>query len=249
MRFVRFEYQGNTRYGQVDGESVIALEGDLFGRWQATETRHPLAGVRLLAPCRPSKMLGVGLNYRSHLQGREEPSKPELFWKPPSAVIGPDEAIVLPDDAQDAHPEGELVIVIGRRASHVSEAEAGRCIFGYTCGNDVSERSWQDGDRQWWRAKGSDTFAPLGPWIETELDLAEAKIETRINDALVQEGRLSELIFDVNAIVSFASRYATLEAGDVIFTGTPGHTRAMEPGDRISIAITGLGTLSNAVMG
>ncbi|MNK70215.1 Ureidoglycolate lyase [compost metagenome] len=228
---------------------MLALEGDLFGRWRTTDESLPLAGVRLLAPCKPSKMLCVGLNYRSHLQGRPEPQKPELFWKPSSAVIGPEEAIVLPSDATNTHPEGELVVVIGARASHVSVAEASRCILGYTLGNDVSERSWQEGDRQWWRAKGCDTFAPMGPWIETEFDLANAALSTRINGDLVQEGTLNELIFGVPEVISFASRYVTLEPGDVIFTGTPGHTRAMEPGDRIEITVSGLGTLSNSVMG
>ncbi|MNR84058.1 Ureidoglycolate lyase [compost metagenome] len=249
MRFVRFEYQGREQYGQIQGDRVLALEGDLFGRWRTTDESLPLAGVRLLAPCKPSKMLCVGINYRSHLQGRPEPQKPELFWKPSSAVIGPDEAIVLPSDATNTHPEGELVVVIGARASHVSVAEASRCILGYTLGNDVSERSWQEGDRQWWRAKGCDTFAPVGPWIETEFDLANAALSTRINGDLVQEGTLNELIFGVPEVISFASRYVTLEPGDVIFTGTPGHTRAMEPGDRIEITVSGLGTLSNSVMG
>jgi len=249
MRFVRFEYQGREQYGQVQGDRVLALEGDLFGRWRTTDESLPLAGVRLLAPCKPSKMLCVGLNYRSHLQGRPEPQKPELFWKPSSAVVGPDEAIVLPSDATNTHPEGELVVVIGARASHVSVAEASRCILGYTIGNDVSERSWQEGDRQWWRAKGCDTFAPMGPWIETEFDLANATLSTQINGQRVQEGTLNELIFGVPEVISFASRYVTLEPGDVIFTGTPGHTRAMEPGDRIEITVSGLGTLSNSVMG
>lgn len=249
MRFVRFEFQGLVQYGQVQGDRVVALRGDLFGRWQTTDESLPLAGVRLLAPTQPSKILAVGLNYRSHLQGRPEPSKPELFWKPGSAVIGPDEAIVLPSDATDTHPEGELVVVIGKRASHVSVEDAGSCILGYTCGNDVSDRAWQQGDRQWWRAKGCDTFAPLGPWIETDLNLDEATLSTRINGELVQEGRLDELIFGVREVISFASRYVTLEAGDVIYTGTPGHTRAMAPGDRVTIEVTGLGELANAVMG
>ena len=249
MRFVRFEFQGQVRYGQVEGDRVLALDGDLFGRWQTTDAAYPLAGVRLLAPVQPSKILAVGLNYRSHLKGRSEPQKPELFWKPSSAVIGPDEAIVLPSDAGNTHPEGELVVVIGQRASHVSVSDASRCVFGYTIGNDVSERNWQEGDRQWWRAKGCDTFAPLGPWIETDLDLAAATLSTRINGEVVQSGALTELIFGVPEVISFVSRYVTLEPGDVIYTGTPGHTRAMDPGDRIDIEISGLGTLSNSVMG
>lgn len=249
MRFVRFEFQGQVRYGQVTGDRVIALDGDLFGRWEKTETTYPLAGVRLLAPCQPGKILGVGLNFRSHLSGRPEPQKPELFWKPASAVIGPDEAIVLPSDATNTHPEGELVVVIGQRASHVSAQEAARCVFGYTIGNDVSERTWQAGDRQWWRAKGCDTFAPLGPWIETDLDLGAARLTTRLNDAVIQEGSLTELIFGIPDVIAFVSRYVTLDPGDVIFTGTPGQTRAMEPGDRVDIEVSGLGTLSNSVMG
>ena len=249
MRIVRFEAQGVVKYGQVKGDYVFEIEGNLFGRWQLTDFASPLAGVRLLAPCRPQKMLAVGLNYRSHLQGRPEPSNPELFWKPPSAVVGPEEAILLPSDATDTHPEGELVVVIGKRASHVTPAEAANCVLGYTCGNDVSERRWQQGDRQWWRAKGCDTFAPMGPWIETELDVANATLSTRINGELVQEGAVSELIFGIPEVISFASHYVTLEPGDVIYTGTPGHTRAMDPGDRIDIEVSGLGTLSNSVMG
>ncbi len=249
MRFVRFEVQGRVAFGELDGERVFTLAGDRFGRWQRTEASFPLAGVRLLAPCQPGKILAVGLNYRSHLQGRPAPSKPELFWKPSSAVIGPDEAIVLPSDAQDTHPEGELVVVIGQRASHVSPKDAAACILGYTCGNDVSDRAWQQGDRQWWRAKGCDTFAPLGPWIETEFDPDTAMIATRINGETVQEGRIDELIFGIPEIISFTSRYVTLEPGDVIYTGTPGHTRAMSPGDRISVEISGLGLLENSVMG
>jgi 2-keto-4-pentenoate hydratase/2-oxohepta-3-ene-1,7-dioic acid hydratase in catechol pathway len=249
MRFVRFESQGQIQYGQLDGDRVIALEGDILGRWKTIETSFPLAGVRLLAPVQPRQILAVGLNYRSHLQGRPEPQKPEMFWKPASAVIGPDEAIVLPSDATNAHPEGELVVVIGQRASHVSVQDAARCVLGYSIGNDVSERNWQEGDRQWWRAKGCDTFAPMGPWIETELNLAEATLTTRMNDEVVQEGKLGELIFGVPEVISFVSRYVTLEPGDVIYTGTPGHTRAMSPGDRVDIEVTGLGVLSNSVMG
>jgi 2-keto-4-pentenoate hydratase/2-oxohepta-3-ene-1,7-dioic acid hydratase in catechol pathway len=249
MRFVRFEVQGHVQYGQLKGERVFPLQGDLFGRWQTTDESYPLAGVRLLAPCQPGKILAVGLNYRSHLQGRAEPQKPEMFWKPASAVIGPDEAIVLPTDATNTHPEGELVVIIGQRASHVSIQDAARCVLGYTCGNDVSERNWQEGDRQWWRAKGCDTFAPMGPWIETELDLDAAVLTTRLNDAVIQEGKLSELIFGIPEVISFASRYVTLEPGDAIYTGTPGHTRAMSPGDRVTVEVTGLGSLANSVMG
>lgn len=249
MRFARFEQAGIEQFGVVAGDRVQVLEGTPFGRWQPTDVSEPLAGVRLLAPCRPGKILAVGLNYRSHLQGRPAPTKPELFWKPPSAVIGPEEAVVLPSDATDTHPEGELVVVIGKRASHVSPSEAMACVLGYTCGNDVSERGWQQGDRQWWRAKGCDTFAPVGPWIETDLDLSQATLTCRINGQTVQEGRLDELIFGVGEVIAFASRYVTLEPGDLIYTGTPGSTRAMQPGDRVAVSISGLGSLENSVSG
>lgn len=247
-RFVRFELSGLVHWGLLDGESLLMLAGDApFGSFRTTHRVVPLSLVKLLPPVTPSKILAVGLNYRSHLQGRPAPGEPALFFKPPSAVIGHQDEIVLPPDATDVHPEGELVVVIGRRARHITPDHALEYVFGYACGNDVSERRWQADDLQWWRAKGSDTFASVGPWVVQGLDLASERITSRINGEVVQEAPLSDLLFDVSTVVSFASRYLTLEPGDLIYTGTPGHTRAMHAGDVIEIEISGIGTLRNAV--
>ncbi|HEY9900403.1 MAG TPA: fumarylacetoacetate hydrolase family protein [Pantanalinema sp.] len=245
MRFIRFELDGKTAWGELDAETVRVLSGDI-GSFAPTGRTVPFEGLRLLAPATPGKILAVGLNYRSHLQGRPAPARPELFYKPPSALVGPDARILLPPDATDAHFEGELVVVMGKRARDVAPDEALGCIFGYTLGNDVSERQWQANDRQWWRAKGCDTFAPVGPWIVPSLEPG-AVIRTRASGEVLQEAPLSDLIFDVGHVVSYASRYLTLEAGDLIFTGTPGHTRAMRPGETIEVEVTGLGTLRNPV--
>lgn len=247
-RFARFEAGGLTSWGLVHEDRILMLSGDApFGGFRTTEHFVPLSEVRFLAPVNPSKILAVGLNYRSHLQGRPAPDKPELFFKPPSAVIGHDAEIVLPPDAEDVHFEGELVVVIGRRCRNVSPETALDYVFGYTCGNDVSERRWQAGDRQWWRAKGCDTFAPLGPYLVQGLDLSTASLSSRINGETAQAAPLSDLIFDVPTVVSFASRYLTLEPGDLIYTGTPGATRAMRPGDVVEVEVSGIGTLSNRV--
>jgi len=230
---IRFRHGYLPAWGRLDGEWVhlLAEASPFEGYTEAGETL-PARGLKLLAPAQPTKILAVGINYGSHLQGRPRPEKPELFLKPVSALIGPDEPIALPPDAEDTHFEGELVVVIGKRARHVPVERALEHVFGYTIGNDVSERKWQAGDRQWWRAKGCDTFAPVGPWIVTDLDLGTSEIATEIGGTVAQQGHLSDLIFDVPTVVSFASRYLTLEPGDLIFTGTPGHTRAMQPGKR-----------------
>lgn len=247
-RFARFEHAGQVHWGLIEQDDLRVLEGDApFGDFRATGRVVPRTEARLLAPATPSKILAVGLNYRSHLQGRSAPERPELFLKPASALIGPGMPIALPPDATDAHFEGELVVVVGRRCRDVSPEAARACVFGYTVGNDVSERRWQAGDRQWWRAKGCDTFAPLGPWIVTGLEVPSLRLTSRINGELTQEAPLSDLIFDVPTVVSFASRYLTLEPGDLIFTGTPGHTRAMRSGDVVEVEVSGIGTLSNPV--
>lgn len=245
IRTIRFSLDGAPTWGETDGETVRILEGSI-GSLQQTGRTVPFEGLSLLAPATPGKILAVGLNYRSHLQGRSAPARPELFYKPPSALVGPAAPILLPPDATDAHFEGELVVVMGKQARNVTPDEALPRVFGYTAGNDVSERQWQAGDRQWWRAKGCDTFAPLGPWIVPSL-APDAVIRTRAGGEVMQEAPLSDLIFDVAQVVSFASRYLTLEPGDLIFTGTPGHTRAMRPGETIEVEVTGLGTLRNPV--
>ncbi|MCS7044565.1 MAG: fumarylacetoacetate hydrolase family protein [Bryobacteraceae bacterium] len=249
--YVRFQHSGRISYGRLEGDRVQPLAGDLFAGLRPTGRLLPLASVKLLYPCTPSKVLAVGRNYRSHLGSAPAPSRPELFYKPVSCLQHPEGPILLPPDAADAHYEGELVVILGCRCRRASPAEAAAAIFGYTCGNDVSERQWQNGpdrDLQWWRAKGADTFGPMGPAIATGLDPKRGlMLETRLNGQTVQKQSTADLLFDCVEIVRFASRYVTLEPGDAIFTGTPGTTRAMRAGDVVEVSIEGIGTLRNPV--
>jgi len=249
VRYLRYEHRGKISYGVLDGDSIRETRGGLFGARTETGAKAKLADVKLLWPCEPTKVLAVGLNYKSHLGDRPAPEKPELFFKPLTSLQNPDGEIVIPPGAKNVHYEGEMVIVIGKKAKQVSRERAADYIFGYTCGNDVSERDWQRGDLQWWRAKGSDTFAPLGPVIATGLDYRKSRLQTRVNGAVKQSQLLSDLLFDAPTIISFASQYVTLERGDVIYTGTPGATSAMKPGDVVEIEIDGIGVLKNKVTG
>jgi len=249
-KYVRYRKDSVTAYGILDGGWVREIRGDLFGGREETGAAHALSGVKLLCPCEPSKILAVGRNYKSHLGGRAQPERAEMFYKPVSALQDPEGPIVIPEDAGNVHFEGELVIVIGQRVSRASAQEARAAIFGVTCGNDVSERDWQNGpgkDLQWWRAKGADTFAPLGPAIVTGLDYGNLTLETRLNGESVQKQSTMDLIFDCPAIVSWASRWVTLIPGDAIYTGTPGSTRALQPGDIVEVEIEGIGVLRNRV--
>jgi 2-keto-4-pentenoate hydratase/2-oxohepta-3-ene-1,7-dioic acid hydratase in catechol pathway len=248
-KYIRYRWGAETRYGILEGDTVHVLDGDLFEH-SLTGSTHALGEVTLLAPCAPPKMLAVGLNYKSHLGGRPAPSSPEIFYKPVSCLQHPGYPIVIPPDAVNVHSEGELVIVIGKTVKSVSSEQARAAIFGVTCGNDVSERDWQHGankDLQWWRAKGADTFGPLGPCIVTGLDESNLLLETRINGQTVQKQSTSDLMFDCPAIVSYVSRWVTLEPGDVIYTGTPGATKKMNPGDVVEVEIEGIGVLRNPV--
>jgi 2-keto-4-pentenoate hydratase/2-oxohepta-3-ene-1,7-dioic acid hydratase in catechol pathway len=233
----------------LDGESVHEIHG-LFGNHTETGVKHQLSDVKLLHPLEPSKILAVGLNYKSHLGTRSAPSSPEIFYKPVSALQNPGDPIVIPPNATNVHYEGELVVVMGKRAKDVSPEQAREAIFGVTCGNDVSERDWQGGpqkDLQWWRAKGSDTFAPLGPVVVTGLDYSNLLLETRLNGEVVQKQYTSDLMFDCPAIVSWVSKWVTLLPGDIIYTGTPGSTKKMSAGDVVEVEIEGIGLLRNPV--
>ena len=243
--YVRYEAQGQIAYGILTGEVIEELSGDLFANPTKTGRRIKLPDVRLLAPVEPRKVVAVGLNYRSHLGNREPAPYPGLFAKYPTSIVGSGANIVIPSDAKNVHYEGELVVVIGRRASHVSEADAPQYVFGVTAGNDVSERDWQSADLQWFRAKATDTFGPIGPAVVTGLNYDDVLLETLLNGEVVQSQRTSDLLFSVAAIVSYVSRYVTLEPGDLIFTGTPGTTRAFKAGDVVEVRIEGVGTLRN----
>jgi 2-keto-4-pentenoate hydratase/2-oxohepta-3-ene-1,7-dioic acid hydratase in catechol pathway len=249
-RYVRFRRGSAVLHGILEGENIRPIQGDLFGSYKTTGTTHKLAEVKLLYPVEAPKILAVGLNYKSHIGNRPAPSQPELFYKPITCLQNPEESIVIPPDSKNTHYEGELVLVIGKRVHNASPEQAREAIFGVTCGNDVSERDWQGGankDLQWWRAKGADTFGPCGPCVARGLNYGDLKLRTRLNGNVVQEQSTSDLLFDPVAIVSFASRYVTLTPGDLIYTGTPGATRAMKDGDVVEVEIEGIGTLRNRV--
>lgn len=254
MLYVRYRQQENVRHGVIEGDRVHPLAGELFGRHEALPESVPLAEVTPLAPVTPGKILAAAVNYHSHaetgwavLKREELPEIPQLFLKPASSIIAPGETIVLPEDARRVDAEGELVAVIGRTCRSVAPEEALGYVFGYTCGNDVSARHWQRDDVQWWRAKGSDTFSPLGPVIATGLDPAGLRLITRVNGAEVQSTSTNMLIFGVAEMVSFASRYMTLEPGDLLFTGTPGEPPRLNDGDVVEVEIGGIGVLGNPV--
>lgn len=249
-RFVRFSHNGKSAHAiQVDDQLQV-IQGDLFGNYKTTNTKLKLSAVKLLAPIVPPKVLAVGLNYRSHLGTRVPPPQPEIFYKPITCIQNPGDPIRIPKDAKNVHYEGELVIVIGKSLSRVNKQQALDGIFGVTCGNDVSERDWQNGaqkDLQWWRAKGADTFGPLGPAVVTGLDFGKLMLETRLNGKTVQKQNTSDLLFDCPSIVSYVSDYVTLGPGDLIYTGTPGSTQKMKPGDSVEVDIEGIGILKNPV--
>jgi len=250
MRLVRFEKNGDARYGVLeDGDSVRVLAGSPFPLPEAGDEVLPLSEVRLLAPCEPSKIIGVGLNYRDHAEefGLPIPDEPMLFLMPGTAVIGPGEAILYPDMSQRVDYEGELGVVIGCRAVDLRPEEAAGAIFGYTCFNDVTARDLQARDGQFTRAKGFDSFAPMGPWIEADLDPDCLSLETFLNGERKQASSTDQLAFDCPTLVSFVSRIMTLLPGDVIATGTPGGIGPMEPGDRVEVRIRGIGSLVNDV--
>jgi 2-keto-4-pentenoate hydratase/2-oxohepta-3-ene-1,7-dioic acid hydratase in catechol pathway len=249
--YTRFEKNGRNSYGLLEDGWIKELNGGLFDNPQLSGRSFALGETKLLAPCEPPKILAVGQNYKSHLGERKVPSRPEMFYKPISSLQDPGGPIVLPPDAEDVHFEGELVVVIGKTVRNASRAEAEAAVFGLTCGNDVSDRNWQRGpgkDVQYWRAKGCDTFAPLGPVIVTGLNYSDLLLTTRVNGTIVQQQRTSDLIFDIPLVISFISRYLTLTPGDVIYTGTPGNTAPMKPGDVVEVEIEGIGTLRNPVV-
>jgi len=249
-KLVRFQHGQTTAYGTIEGESVQPIEGDLFGALKASGAAVPLSEVKLLYPVKASKIFCVGLNYKSHLGGRPAPTQPEIFYKPITALQNPGDPIITPAQSSNMHFEGELVAVISKRCRNISAADASGAVLGVTCGNDISERDWQGGpakDLQWWRAKGADTFGPLGPWVVTGIDYSKLLLTTRVNGNIVQQQYTSDLLFDVPAIVSYISQWVTLEQGDLIYTGTPGSTSKLNPGDVVEIEIEKIGVLRNPV--
>ena len=246
-KYVRYEHQGAVSYGILEGDTIHALRGNVFESPQRTGVTTPLGDVRLLAPTAPSKVIAVGFNYRSHLGDTPEAAQPGIFSKHPTSIIPHEGVITYYEDAADLHYEGEMVLIVGRTARNVAEADAADRIFAVAAGNDVSERVWQRDDLQWFRAKGADTFGPVGPVMARGVDYDDLLLQTRLNGEVKQSQRTKDLIFGAAAIVSYVSRYVTLEAGDMIFTGTPGTTSAMRPGDVVEVELEGVGVLRNTV--
>ena len=246
-KYVRYTVDGQTSYGRVDGATVQQLRAAPWIDSTRTGRTVPLSRVKLLAPATPSNVIAVGLNYQTHLGERSAATYPGLFTKLPTSIIAHEEDVILPPDAKNAHYEGEMVIVIGKKASHVSVAEAKQYVFGITVGNDISERDWQKSDLQWFRAKASDTFGPMGPVLITGLNYDDLLLQTRLNGEVVQSQRTKDLIFNVAAQVSYISQYVTLMPGDVIYTGTPGTTKRIVAGDVVEVELEGVGILRNRV--
>jgi 2-keto-4-pentenoate hydratase/2-oxohepta-3-ene-1,7-dioic acid hydratase in catechol pathway len=256
VRIARFTTDEDPQYGVVGGpageEIVAAIVGDpLYAGVELTGEQYPLADVRLLAPVIPrSKVACIGRNYAAHAAelGNDLPEEPLVFLKPNTSVIGPYDPIVYPSQSTDVQFEGELAVVISRICRDVLVERATEVIFGYTVGNDVTARDLQKKDGQWTRAKGFDSFCPLGPWIETEFDPSDVEVRTDLNGAVKQRGRTSLMLFDVPAVIAHITSFMTLLPGDVVLTGTPDGVGPMKPGDSVSVSIEGIGTLSNTVV-
>jgi len=252
MRFVRFEAETRDMYGIVDGETVLEIDNSPIGkRYNETGKVYKLDSLKILSPNpRPGKMLCLALNYKTHLLGAEKPSRPEPFYKNANAIIGPGDPIILPSDAGLVVCESELVAIIGKKASKISESDALEHVFGYTCGNDVSAREWQSGarsDKQWWRAKSSDTFAPTDPFIVTDIEPQNVNIRGFVNGVEGQNCHSSEMIFTIAQAISFISKYVTLDPSDMLWTGTSGTTPPINAGGDVTVEIEGVGILSNPV--
>lgn len=250
MRIARFSQNNEPRFGIVDGPELVVLKGHpLINGYDTTGERIPLKEVKLLAPSIPSKVVCVGKNYADHAGelGLELSDEPTLFFKPSSAIIGPGDSIVLPNQSRRVELEAELAVVIGQLAKNVSQKEAANYIWGYTVANDVTARDLQFSDDQWARSKGFDTFCPLGPWIETEFEADGQIIESRINGETVQSNTIDVMIHDIPRIVSYVSENMTLLPGDVILTGTPAGISQINSGDVVECEIEGIGTLINPV--
>lgn len=251
MRLIRYqEKNGPPQYGWIYEDRVGPVEGSPFGEFRRLEANLPLERVRLLCPVQPGKIICVGRNYVEHAREQDAPvpAYPLIFLKPPSALIGPGEKIILPPQSQQVEHEAELVIVIGRRGRWIPPDDANQYILGYTAGNDVTARDLQRRDNQWTRAKGFDTFCPLGPWVETEFDPADVIITCHVNGEMRQMASTRDMIFDVRTLVAYTSSIMTLEPGDVILTGTPAGVGPLQPGDQVEVEIDGLGKLSNPVV-
>lgn len=255
MRIARFSTGDGAAFGVVEGaagaEFVSKIDGHPIGEVRFTGERYPIQEIRLLAPIIPNKIIAIGKNYAAHARemGGEPPAEPLIFLKPSTSVVGPADSIAYPHKLSERVDfEGELAVVIGRLCREVPVERASEVIFGYTCANDVTARDLQRKDGQWTRAKGFDTFCPLGPWIQTELDPSDLAITTTVNGELRQSARTSQLVHDIPKLISYITDVMTLLPGDVILTGTPEGVGPLADGDEVSVGIEGIGTLTNRVV-
>lgn len=249
MKIIRYAADSKTRYGILEGDQVQELDGEPYAQIKKSGRSCALKDVKLLAPCAPSKIVAIGLNYHAHAKevNQPAPAEPIMFFKPSTSVTGPEDKILYPAGTTRVDYECELGVVMGKETTKVSEGNAMSYVLGYTCVNDVSARDWQKNDAQWARAKGSDTFGPVGPCIETELDPGNVVVETYLNGERKQQANTSDLIFDVPTLISYISQVITLLPGDVIATGTPSGISPMQKGDTVEIRIEPIGTLRNYV--
>ena len=258
MRIARFSADGgDVRFGVVEGPGedpadlvVTAMEGHPFAPFALVGEPRPLADVRLLAPVLPSKVVCIGKNYADHVteMGGAAPADPVVFLKPSTSVVGPGDAIVLPRNSERVDHEAELGIVVGRLCREVPRARALDVVLGYTCGNDVTARDHQAADGQWTRGKSHDTFCPIGPWIETDMDASDVVVQARVDGELRQDGRTSLLLHDIPAVIEWVTAFMTLLPGDVILTGTPAGVGPITAGQTVSVTVGGVGTLTNPVV-
>ncbi len=251
MRFIRFQQKNETpQFGWLHKEKVGQITGTPLGEYSRMDATIPLEKVKLLAPIIPTKIICVGRNYLEHTieQDVEVPPYPLLFMKPPSSIIGPEEKIILPPQSQQVDYEAELAVVIGKRGRWIDAKNVGEHILGYTIANDVTARDLQQRDGQWTRAKGFDTFCPLGPWIETDVDVADVMVSCHVNGELRQMASTREMIFTIPQLIAYISSIMTIEPGDVILSGTPAGVGALKTGDEIEISIDGIGALRNIVL-
>jgi 2-keto-4-pentenoate hydratase/2-oxohepta-3-ene-1,7-dioic acid hydratase in catechol pathway len=250
MRIVRYQTKNEApRYGWIFENKVGDIEGNIFSEYRRLEAGTPLDSVKLLAPSQPSKIVCVGRNYMEHAKelGNEVPKVPLIFLKPPSSIINPGDAILLPPQSQQVEHEAELVAVIGKRGKNIALEQAREFILGYTIGNDITARDLQKSDGQWTRAKGFDTFCSFGPWIDTDFDVTDALITCKVSGQPRQMASTRDMVFNVGKLVAFISSVMTLEPGDLVFTGTPAGVGPLHDGDVVEVDIDGLGVLSNPV--
>lgn len=250
--FVRFAWQSGTYWGTLEGDSVRRWSAPPYAGGRSTERLHPVKEIRLLPPVAPSKIIAVGLNYAPHIKesasATQIPEEPVLFMMPPTALLAPNDAIVLPKGVERVDYEGELGVVIGTGGRSIPEDRALEHVWGWTIVNDVTARSLQKIDKQWTRAKGFDTFCPTGPWVKTGIDPSAASVTTRLNGEVRQQSTVDQMIFPVARLIAFISRVMTLCPGDLISTGTPAGVGPLAEGDKVEIEIEGIGKLSNGVV-